>query len=143
MSLGITAIISVAFGWVLAGRHLQPLARITETARHLSERNLHERIALDGTKGELRTLATTFNGMIARLGAVFESQRRFVANASHELQSPLTLIIAKVDVALADPLVTRRELLDTSANVRDAATRCSGLVERFLTLTTANAVVPQ
>src|SRR5262249_50958830 len=83
---------SVAAGYWLAGRALRPLRAITATARRVSGENLGERIALEGPADELRELADTFDGMLARLDAAFASQRHFVANASHELRTPLAIM---------------------------------------------------
>ena len=69
----------------------------------MSGENLGERIALTGPSDELKELADTFDGMLARLDAAFGSQRHFVANASHELRTPLAIMRTEVDVALADP----------------------------------------
>ena len=101
--LGVMAVLSVGFGWAVAGRVSAPLHRMTATARKLSEENLHERIALDGPDDELKELADTFDAMLARLESAFDSQKRFVANASHELRTPLSIIRTEVDVALANP----------------------------------------
>ncbi len=78
---------SVYAGWLVAGRALRPISRITATARSISERTLDARIALEGPRDELRELADTFDSMLGRLENAFESQRRFVANASHELRT--------------------------------------------------------
>ena len=94
---------SVALGWWMAGRALAPLRAIAATARRVSGENLGERIALQGPEDELKELADTFDGMLARLDAAFASQRHFVANASHELRTPLAIMRTEVDVALADP----------------------------------------
>src|SRR5207244_3145964 len=100
--VGFLALAAGAFGWLLSGRMLRPLREITGTARRLSAANLHERIALEGPRDELRELADTFDGMLARLDGAFASQRRFAANASHELRTPLAIMRAQIDVALAD-----------------------------------------
>jgi HAMP domain-containing protein len=81
--LALTALGSLGLGWVVAGRVLRPLQRITATAKRLSERTLDQRIALDGPDDELKELADTFDRMLARLDAAFDAQRRFAANASH------------------------------------------------------------
>ncbi|HEY4025421.1 MAG TPA: HAMP domain-containing sensor histidine kinase [Candidatus Dormibacteraeota bacterium] len=132
--VGVMALAAGAFGWLLSGRMLRPLRDITGTARRLSVANLHERIALDGPRDELKELADTFDGMLGRLDGAFASQRRFVANASHELRTPLAIMRAQVDVALADPDVTRVELLGTSRVVRDAVDRCERLLDGLLML---------
>ncbi|MGA5304480.1 sensor histidine kinase [Nucisporomicrobium flavum] len=106
---------AVALGWLVAGRMLQPLHQITDTARRIAEapaadRGLHERIALKGPDDEMKRLADTFDVMLARLDRSFDGQRRFIANASHELRTPLTLNRTLLEVALekdASPEVTQ------------------------------------
>lgn len=102
-SLGLVAVAATGFGWWMAGRALRPLHRITATARRVADRNLHERIALDGPDDEIKDLADTFDGMLERLDRSFDGQRRFVANASHELRTPLTLNRTLIEVTLDDP----------------------------------------
>lgn len=97
---------SVGFGWLVAGRALQPLNRITETARRLASgagRGLHERIALDGPRDEVRDLADAFNLMVEKLDAAFDGQRRLVANASHELRTPLAMNRTLIELAVTHP----------------------------------------
>ncbi|MFI5944187.1 sensor histidine kinase [Streptomyces uncialis] len=97
--------VAAGFGWLIAGRVLAPLHRVTDTARRIAnapaaDRGLHERIALSGPHDEVKDLADTFDTMIERLDRSFDGQRRFVANASHELRTPLTLGRALVEVAM-------------------------------------------
>jgi signal transduction histidine kinase len=132
--LGVMALLSVGFGWAVAGRVLGPLHRMTATARKLSEENLHERIALDGPDDELKELADTFDAMLARLEAAFESQKRFVANASHELRTPLSIIRTEVDVALANPDAGPEELRRMGEVVRRATERSGALIDGLLVL---------
>ena len=132
--LGLMALLSLGLGWVVAGRVLRPLQRITATAKRLSERTLHQRIALDGPDDELKELADTFDRMLTRLDAAFDSQRRFTANASHELRTPLAISRTEVDVALADPDATTAELRAMAERVRDATDRSERLIEGLLTL---------
>ncbi|SDK21778.1 sensor histidine kinase [Nonomuraea jiangxiensis] len=95
---------AVGLGWVVAGRMLGPLHKVTDTARKIAaapaERGLHERIALSGPEDEVKQLADTFDTMVERLDHSFDGQRRFVANASHELRTPLTLNRALVELAM-------------------------------------------
>ncbi|MFE6336361.1 sensor histidine kinase [Streptomyces sp. NPDC057798] len=105
IALGVAGCAAAAFGWVLAGRVLAPLRRVTDTARRIAgapaaDRGLHERIALRGPDDEVKDLADTFDTMVERLDRSFDGQRRFVANASHELRTPLTLGRALVEVAM-------------------------------------------
>ncbi|MCP3803490.1 ATP-binding protein [Allokutzneria sp. A3M-2-11 16] len=91
---------TVVLVWVTGARMLRPLRRITDTARQVAGRSLHERIALDGPDDEVKELADTFDAMLDRLDHSFDGQRRFVANASHELRTPLTLQRTLVEVAM-------------------------------------------
>jgi signal transduction histidine kinase len=132
--LVLMALLSLGLGWLVAGRVLRPLQRITATAKRLSERTLDQRIALDGPDDELKELADTFDGLLARLDAAFDAQRRFAANASHELRTPLAISRTEVDVALADPGVSVAELRAMAERVRDATGRSERLIEGLLTL---------
>jgi signal transduction histidine kinase len=98
--------VSALLGWLVAGRVLRPLRVMTAATRQISERNLHERLALAGPGDELKDLGDTIDGLLARLEAAFDAQRRFVANASHELRTPLMLSQTLLQVALADPGIT-------------------------------------
>ena len=130
----VVAVVALAAAYVLAGRALQPVGRVTATARRLSEENLGDRIALDGPPDELKELADTFDAMLARLDAAFDSQRRFVANASHELRTPLAVIRTEVDVTLGDPGATTAELRTMGEVVREASVRADRLVDALLVL---------
>jgi signal transduction histidine kinase len=133
--------ISVGTGWLLAGRALRPLRDITATARRVSGQNLGERIALSGPADELKELADTFDGMLARLDGAFASQRHFVANASHELRTPLAIMRTEVDVALADPAAGTDELRAMGEAVRETVDRCEHLIEGLLLLARSEAAV--
>src|SRR6266516_255820 len=122
-ALLLVTLASVAAGWMVAGRALRPISRITSTARSISDRTLDARIALSGPRDELRELADTFDSMLERLEAAFESQRRFVANASHELRTPLAIVRTELDVTLDDPDADREELRAMAHVVRDANDR--------------------
>jgi signal transduction histidine kinase len=132
-------VISVGTGYLLAGRALRPLRRITATAQRVSGENLGERIALAGPADELRELADTFDGMLGRLDAAFASQRRFVANASHELRTPLAIMRTEVDVALGDPQASAEELRTMGEAVRDIVDRNERLIASLLLLARSEA----
>ncbi|MGN9906391.1 sensor histidine kinase [Phytohabitans sp. LJ34] len=105
IALLMAGVAATALGWLIAGRLLQPLHRMTETAARIADApaagsGLHERIALDGPHDEVKKLADTFDVMLERLDRSFDGQRRFVANASHELRTPLTLNRALLEVAV-------------------------------------------
>ncbi|MFE6286399.1 sensor histidine kinase [Streptomyces sp. NPDC057877] len=119
IGLLVLALLAGLAGWWLAGRALRPVASMTEAARRISEQNLHQRLALTGPDDELHRLADTFDAMLDRLEKSFDSQRRFVANASHELKTPLAAQRATLQVGLADPLPdhlteVRDDLLSTN-----------------------------
>lgn len=102
-ALGLLAVIGVAGGWLLAGWVLRPLERMTATARRASGGALDARIALPGGRDELTELADAFDTMLDRVEATIEEERRFAANASHELRTPHAIVRTMVEVAQADP----------------------------------------
>jgi len=139
-ALAAMTVVALASGYLLAGRALAPLRRITATARRVSGRNLGERIALQGPADELRELADTFDGMLGRLDAAFASQRHFVANASHELRTPLAVMRTELDVALADPHASAAELREMGEAVRETVDRCERMIEALLVLARSEAL---
>src|SRR6266511_2582454 len=133
VALGVVGIVPAGFGWLLAGRALEPLHQITATARRVADRSLHQRIALDGPDDEIKDLADTFDAMLERLDRAFDSQRRFVANASHELRTPLTINRTLIEVALDNPHASEplRQLGTTLLAVNQRHER---LIDGLLTL---------
>ncbi|MEU3778032.1 ATP-binding protein [Streptomyces sp. NPDC032472] len=104
IALAVFAVLSIWLAWWMAGRVLRPVGVITETARRLSGANLHERIALEAPPGELKRLVDTFDGMLDRMESLVGAQRRFAANAAHELRTPLAVQRAAAEIGLAgDP----------------------------------------
>jgi signal transduction histidine kinase len=134
ITVAAVTVLATAAGWVLAGRALRPLAKITEAARAASQTNLSHRLALTGPRDELRLLADTFDEMLARLDASFESQRSFIANAGHELRTPLSLVRTTVDVVLAKPAPSAAELRSLGEDVRNGVDRAEAILEALLTL---------
>ncbi|MGW4510144.1 sensor histidine kinase [Streptomyces sp. NPDC004436] len=118
-------------GWLLAGRMLAPLTRITAAARTAGTGSLSHRIRMEGRQDEFRELADAFDGMLGRLEAHVAEQRRFAANASHELRTPLAVSRTLLDVALRDPEGDREQLL---ARLRTVNTRAIDLTEALLLL---------
>lgn len=104
LALAVFAVLSIWLAWWMAGRVLRPVGVITETARRLSGENLDERISLDAPPGELKQLADTFDAMLGRMEQLVSAQRRFAANAAHELRTPLAVQRAAAEIGLAgDP----------------------------------------
>ena len=96
-------VFGLAGGWILAGRMLAPLTRITDATRLAASGSLSHRIDLEGRQDEFRELADAFDTMLARLEAHDAEQQRFTANASHELRTPLAITQTLLDVARSDP----------------------------------------
>jgi two-component system sensor histidine kinase VanS len=122
-------------GWILAGRMLAPLSRITDATRVAANGSLSHRIQLQGRKDEFRELADSFDAMLARLEAQVAEQQRFAANASHELRTPLAVTQTLLDVAHKDPKHDNGELIDRLHAVN---TRAIDLTEALLLLSRAD-----
>jgi signal transduction histidine kinase len=132
--------VSVALGWWIAGRALAPLREIIATAQRVSGENLGERIGLQGPDDELKELADTFDGMLTRLDSAFRSQKHFVANASHEMRTPLAIMRTEIDVALADPHASVGELREMGEEVRESIDRSESLIAALLLLARSEGV---
>jgi len=122
-------------GWLLAGRMLAPLARITDATRIAANGSLSHRIELEGSKDEFRELADAFDAMLARLEAHVAEQQRFAANASHELRTPLAITKTLLDVARNDPARGTGELIERLHTVN---ARAIDLTEALLLLSRAD-----
>jgi two-component system sensor histidine kinase VanS len=122
-------------GWLLAGRMLAPLTRITDATRLAGNGSLSHRIELEGRQDEFRELADSFDTMLARLEAHVAEQKRFAANASHELRTPLAMTQTILDVARNDPNRDTGELVDRLHAVN---TRAIDLTEALLLLSRAD-----
>jgi two-component system sensor histidine kinase VanS len=122
-------------GWLLAGRMLAPLARISDATRMATTGSLAHRIRLPGRRDEFRELADSFDAMLARLEAHVAEQQRFAANASHELRTPLAITQTLLDVARNDQNRDNDELVDRLHFVN---TRAIDLTEALLLLSRAD-----
>jgi two-component system sensor histidine kinase VanS len=129
--LAFLCVFGLAGGWVLAGRMLAPLDRITDAARTTGSGSLSHRIRLEGRQDEFRELADSFDAMLARLEAHVAEQRRFAANASHELRTPLAISQTLIDVARRDPNCDVAEIIERLHVVN---ARAIGLTEALLLL---------
>jgi two-component system sensor histidine kinase VanS len=110
--LALLLVFGLVGGWLLAGRMLAPLTRITDATRMAANGSLSHRIQLPGRSDEFRELADAFNTMLARLEAHVAEQQRFAANASHELRTPLAITQTLLEVARNDPNCDTGELVD-------------------------------
>jgi len=122
-------------GWLLAGRMLAPLTRITDATRAAANGSLSHRIRLPGRSDEFRELADAFDAMLARLEGHVAEQQRFAANASHELRTPLAITQTLLDVARNDPSRTNGRLVE---RLRAVNTRAIDLTEALLLLSRAD-----
>ncbi|MGW7087317.1 sensor histidine kinase [Streptomyces sp. NPDC054871] len=122
-------------GWILAGRMLAPLTRITDATRMATKGSLSHRIRLPGRRDEFRELADDFDTMLAQLEAHVAEQRRFAANASHELRTPLAISQALLDVARNDPAQDLGEII---GRLHAVNSRAIDLTEALLVLSRAD-----
>ena len=139
LALVLVAVLSVALGWFIAGRALRPLRTITAAARQISAASLSERLALGGPRDELTELADTFDGLLARLEAAFNAQRQFIANAAHELRTPLARQRVISQVALADPDASIGSLRAAHERVLASGAQQQHLIDALLTLARGQA----
>src|SRR5947208_2340391 len=133
--LGFLLVFGLLVGWVLAGRMLAPLARITDATRTAATGSLAHRIQLPGRNDEFRELADAFDTMLARLEAQVAEQQRFAANASHELRTPLAITQTLLDVARNDP---NRDSGELDERLRAVNARAIDLTEALLLLSRAD-----
>ena len=129
IALAFLLIFGLAGGWILAGRMLAPLARITDATRMAANGSLSHRIGLPGPSDEFRELADAFDTMLAQLEAHVAEQRRFAANASHELRTPLAITQTLLDVARNDP---NRDSGELNERLRAVNARAIDLTEALL-----------
>jgi signal transduction histidine kinase len=134
VALALMGVVAALLGWLIANRVVNPVKTITAQARRLSERNLHERIGLDGPDDEIKDLADTFDAMLARLDSAFDSQKSFVANASHELRTPLAITRAAVEIQMHRKRPTESQWRAMADQVLSATERSDRLIGSLLLL---------
>ncbi|HJR87623.1 MAG TPA: HAMP domain-containing sensor histidine kinase [Acidimicrobiia bacterium] len=132
IGLGLLFLISLGVGWVLAGRALAPVDRITQVAREIEASDLSRRIGLIGPNDELTRLGSTFDSMLDRLEGAFGAQRSFLADTSHDLRTPLSVIRSNVEVTLDDPDSSLEEWKATGEIIARNAERMSAMIEGLL-----------
>jgi len=134
IALGGMAVLSIGFGWLVAGRVLRPLRTITDAAQSISASNLHRRLGLRGANDEIKELGSTIDSLLGRLEQSFDAQRQFVANASHELRTPLARQRTIVEVGLRDASATVESLRAGYERVLAAGEQQERIIEALLTL---------
>jgi heavy metal sensor kinase len=126
-------------GYFLARKSLAPVVRMSETAARIGAANLHERLPVINERDELGRLAHVINALLARLDASFEQQRRFMADASHELRTPVAIMRSETEVALSQQERSNEDLRESLAIVKDETKRLTRIVEDLFTLARADA----
>ena len=126
-------------GWWLAGKSLAPVAAMTARAQEIGARNLHERLPVRNPGDELGRLAMVLNDLIGRMQDAFDVQSRFVAEASHELRTPVAVIVGESELALAKADRPAEELRDALRVIKDESGRLRTAIEDLFLLTRADA----
>jgi heavy metal sensor kinase len=126
-------------GYFLARKSLAPVVTMSETAAHIGAANLHERLSISNERDELGQLARVFNQLLARLNESFEQQRRFMADASHELRTPVAIVRGESEVALSREEREAEDLRESLSIVHDEGRRLTRIVEDLFTLARADA----
>ena len=125
-------------GYFLARKSLAPVAAMASQARGMGASNLHSRLPVANERDELGQLALTFNQLLERIEASFEQQRRFMADASHELRTPVAILHGETQVTLSQSERTPGEYRETLAVLRDESQRLARIIEDLFTLTRAD-----
>jgi two-component system OmpR family sensor kinase len=126
-------------GYLLVGKTFAPVVAMGAQAQRIGASNLHERLAVQNPADELGRLAATFNDLLDRLGASFERQRRFIADASHELRTPVAILRGEAEVALSRPSRSVEEYRESLTILHLEAKRLTRIVEDLFTLTRADS----
>lgn len=139
IALGVLTVLSIGSGWFIAGRALRPVRAVTAMARQISAASLTERLSLTGPDDELKELGDTFDDLLARLEASFRAQRQFIANAAHEMRTPLARQQVISQVALADPAASVESLRAAHERVLVAGAEQRRTIDALLTLARGQA----
>jgi heavy metal sensor kinase len=126
-------------GYFLARKSLAPIVAMSEMAARIGAANLHERLPIINERDELGRLARVFNKLLARLSESFDQQRRFMADASHELRTPVAIVRGEAEVALSRNERDAEDYRESLAVVHDEGRRLTHIVEDLFTLARADA----
>lgn len=132
LAIGILFLLSIVVGWIMSGRVLKPVGEITTVAHEIQASDLSRRIALEGPDDELKRLADTFDEMLARLDTAFSSQRQFLADTSHDLRTPLTIIRSNVELVADDSDAGLDEWQRAGEVIRRNAEKMSEMIQDLL-----------
>ena len=139
IAIPLLLLIASVGGYFLAARSLSPVAAMSARAAEISSTNLNERLPIGHRRDELGSLAQVVNGLLERLERAFGQQRRFMADASHELRTPVAVLRTEADVTLSRPHRTEAEYRDSIAIMRDSACRLARIVDDLFLLARADA----
>ena len=126
-------------GYFLARKSLAPVVAMSAQAGRIGAANLHDRLHVQDERDELGQLAQSFNNLLDRLDQSFERQQRFMADASHELRTPVAILRGEAEVALSQPTRRSEEYRESLAILDQEARRLAHIVEDLFTLTRADA----
>ena len=132
IAIGILFLLSIVIGWIMSGRVLKPVGEITGVAREIQASDLSRRIALEGPDDELKRLGDTFDEMLERLDTAFSSQRQFLADTSHDLRTPLTVIRSNVELVSDDPDATLEDWQQAGDAIRRNSEKMSKMIADLL-----------
>lgn len=134
IGIGLFALVGSVGAYWIAKQSLRPVSHLSHLAQKIQARTLDQRLPTEGPPDELKELADAFNGMLARLESAFEQQNRFVADAAHELRTPLAILRTNLEVAQRDPDITVADYKEISSVLERALSRLEQLVEDLLLL---------
>jgi signal transduction histidine kinase len=132
IAIAVLFLLSIVVGWVMSGRVLKPVGEITGVAKEIQASDLSRRIALVGPDDELKRLADTFDEMLERLDTAFSSQRQFLADTSHDLRTPLTVIRSNIELVADDPGASVEDWRQAGGVIRRNAERMSEMIAGLL-----------
>jgi heavy metal sensor kinase len=139
LGIPLLLVLSTLGGYLLARKSLRPVAVMTDRAAHISATTLHERLPVANPNDELGRLARVFNELLARVGAAFEQQRQFIADASHELRTPVAIASGEAELALLRDDRTADELRTALRTIREEMLALQRIVEDLFLLARAHA----
>jgi signal transduction histidine kinase len=127
-------VLALVLGWLMAGRILRPLRTMIAAIQRISARNVHDRLTAAGPRDELKDLSDTVDGLLHRLETALDAHKRFVANAAHELRTPITLEHALIEETLTDRTATLPQYRSLVERLLELRQQQAAMLESLLTL---------